>query len=270
MTDVGEAVLNAEVVRRVDFTDELFVLGVKLRDKPLAPFEAGQYATLGLPREVAGDSPGEGGARPGALLKRPYSIASGGNELECYEFLVTTVPDGQLTPRLHRLNSGDGIWMDGRIRGTFRAAQDCADTDVVMIATGTGLAPFRSMLRSYPLGQRWRRLALIHGVRQVKDAVYGDELGDLARTHAAMRYIPAVSRETPTGLAGAVAGRVQAALDPSEAPARLGFPLDPTCVRVLLCGSPAMIADIKTLLAPLGFGTGRRDAPGGIFSEKYW
>lgn len=263
MGDANAAVFNAEVVRRHDFTEDLFVVGVRLREQALAAFEAGQYATLGL----LGDAPAGGQAK---LIKRPYSIASGGNELDCYEFLITTVPDGQLTPRLHRARVGDPIWMDPKVRGKFFAAADHPDSDVIMIATGTGLAPFRAMWRSFPMGQRWRRLALIHGVRQVKDAVYGEEIRALLKGDANVRYVAAVSREAPDAIPGAVAGRVQAALDAKHAEERLGFPLDPERVRVMLCGSPAMIQDIKDLLAPHGFTAGHHDAPGAIFSEKYW
>ncbi len=192
MGDASASVFNAEIVRRQDFTEDLFVLGVRLRDQPLASFEAGQYATLGL----LGDAPPGGNAK---LIKRPYSIASGGNETDCYEFLITTVPDGQLTPRLHRARVGEPIWMDPKVRGKFFAASNCPDSDVIMIATGTGLAPFRAMWRSFPMGQRWKRLAIIHGVRQVKDAVYGEEIAAL-RKDSNVRYVAAVSRETPTNL----------------------------------------------------------------------
>ena len=279
MADTGAELLNAEVVQRIDFTEDLFVLGVRLASQPLAAFKAGQYATLGLPRldaaaAVAPTAPAGGVApapprRPG-LVKRAYSIASGGDETDCYEFLITVVPDGQLTPRLHRLRRGERIWMDPRVRGTFTLADGGAESDVLMLGTGTGLAPFRAMLRSNAMGQRWRRLAIVHGVRQMKDLVYADELLELVRRHASFRYVAAVSREAPTGLPHAVAGRVQAALEPAQAEQRLGFPLDPRSVRVLLCGSPAMINDIKELLAPLGFAASHHDAPGGIFSEKYW
>jgi ferredoxin--NADP+ reductase len=137
-----------------------------------------------------------------------------------------------------------------------------------MVATGTGLAPYLSMLRTHRAAPPWRRCVLVHGVRHAADLAYDAELRARAVEDPRFRYAPVASRD-PGDWPG-LRGHVQVALEPERFQSLAGFPLDPASCEVLLCGNPAMIGSVRELLAPRGFESGTAAAPGNLHYEKYW
>jgi len=258
---VPEPVLNAVVSHREDLTDRLAIVRVEPRGWALPPFEPGQWATLGLPDP-------EGAGR---FLKRVYSIASAPG-LPYLEFYIQLVKEGEFTTRLWHLHEGDPLWVAPNIAGFFTCEPVPAGCDVALIATGTGLAPFVSMLRhAERTGSRpWRRCVVAHGARNVAELGYRDELTALAAQGNGLVYVPLVTREPPDGGWTGRRGRVQALFEGDTWARVVGAPLDPTCWHVFLCGNPEMIDDLDQRLKARGFNHHRRTAPGNLHFERYW
>lgn len=266
---MGEAPFNATVVARRDLNPRLCILRVR-PDGALPAFEPGQHILLGLPREGQDGLHPDSGGRRARLLRRAYSIASANRGEEALEFFVVRIEHGRLTPRLWPLEIGGRLWVADRAQGELTLAATPPDRDLVLVATGTGIAPFISMLRSYRGAGRWRRFTLIHGVREVSDLGYREELEAAQRDNPSVRYLPVVSR-APEGQAwNGLRGRVQQVLDPQRFLQQAGAPLDPGQCTVFLCGNPAMIRDVEALLRPLGFRRGDARCPGNLHYERYW
>jgi ferredoxin--NADP+ reductase len=200
------------------------------------------------------------------LIKRAYSIGSSPEHKEYLELYIALVPDGGLTPRLANLQRGDRLFVSPKITGTFTLKNIPEDNSatIVMVATGTGLAPFMSMLRTKSSWHPQRSFALIHGVRFEKDLAYRDELMKLEESSGKLRYFPVVSRETPYS-GGTIKGRVLTVFE------RQLLTLNPSSDHVLLCGNPAMIEDAQNYLEPLGFSVySKKNPTGNLHLEKYW
>ena len=189
--------LNATVLARRDLTERLAVVRVAPRDWELPDFLPGQCATLGLP-----DPDG-----PGKFLRRVYSVASapGAGHLEFY---IQLVREGQFTTRLWHQEEGDPIFLSPRLVGRFTLAEVPDDADLLFLGTGTGLAPFLSMLRAFRGSGRWRRCAVVHGARTQAELGYRAELTHWCAEERELTYIPTLTRETPSAWDGAC-GRVQ-------------------------------------------------------------
>ena len=262
--------LNATLLDRHDLTERLAIFRVRPKSSLLPPFLPGQFFRLGLPRNAAPcntrGTPDHTG-RP-RITRRAYSVASPPHVREWAEFLVVLVEDGKLTPQLWHVMPGQSLWMDRQASGTFTLELTPPDRDLVMVATGTGIAPFMSMLRTYAGQQRWRRFVLIHGVRQVAELAYRAEIEAITRQDASVVYVPVTSREEPPPCG--VRGRVQAALDPDRYEKLTGASLDPTCCEAFLCGNPRMIDDVGRLLATRGFTLDRPGRRGNAHFERYW
>jgi ferredoxin/flavodoxin---NADP+ reductase len=263
---------NATLIERHDLNSTLSIVRVRPDSGRVPDFAPGQFITLGLPRprppEVATLRPLRPGRTP--MTKRAYSISSPPHETESYELFVVLVTAGKLTPKLWTLNVGDRLWMDDQAKGEFTLAGVPDDRDLVMVSTGTGVAPFMSMLRTYRDQRRWRRLVMINGVRHPDDFGYRAELERICRQDSTIRYIPIVSRGSDDAAWPGLRGRVQTALDDAVYRAQVGTPLEPDRCHVFLCGNPAMIDDVEKLLQQRGFRTHTREAPGDIHLERYW
>lgn len=230
---------------------------VEPRGWTLPHFEPGQWATLGLP-----DPEGEG-----RFLRRVYSIASAPDQPHL-EFYIQLVKEGEFTTRLWHLHPGDALWVAPNIAGFFTLEPVPAGADLALFSTGTGLAPFVSMLRHFPAG-RWRRCVVAHGARCVAELGYRDELTALAERGEVV-YLPLVTREPEgSGWTGR-RGRVQSLLEGDAWEQAVGAPLDPACWHVFLCGNPEMIDDIDARLKARGFTHHRRSTPGNLHFERYW
>jgi ferredoxin--NADP+ reductase len=139
-----------------------------------------------------------------------------------------------------------------------------------MVSTGTGVAPFMSMLRTYRGQNRWRRFVLINGVRVAADLGYRAELEQITREDPTVIYVPLATREPEGGSWTGLRGRVQTALEPATYQRLAGAPLDPAHCHVFLCGNPQMIDDVELLLGQRGFVTDSRTGRGNVHFERYW
>ena len=161
-----EPALNAVVALRTEISPWLIILRVVPDGWELPAFSPGQFAVLGLPGAAprcAMSEPEEPASDPSKLIRRAYSVASSSATSEYMEFYVALVTSGALTPRLFALNIGDRVWLGTKITGMFTFDQVPEDQNVVMIATGTGLAPYMSMLTTHLTCGAPRRFAVLHG-----------------------------------------------------------------------------------------------------------
>jgi ferredoxin--NADP+ reductase len=266
--------LNAVVAQRIEVAPGLVVLRVVPDGWELPPFEPGQFAVLGLPgcapRYPMSDAE-EVARRPDVLIRRSYSIASSSVATEYVEFYITLVRSGALTPRLFALQPGDRLWMSAKSSGLFTLDKVPADRHVALIATGTGLAPYMSMLRTYLTAGTERRFAVLHGARHSWDLGYRSELSTLRRVCPNFTYLPIVSRpaEELVEWRGAT-GHVQELWDHGDLEAAWGFPPTPETTHVFLCGNPAMIESMSEQLAVEGFREHSKKQPGEVHVERYW
>lgn len=264
---------NATLIARHDLTDDLAVFRVK-PDGDLFSFRAGQYAVIGLPAAAArlrSADPDEGSFRNGAkLIRRPYSIASSSRINEYVEFYVTLVRSGALTPRLWRLRRGDRLWLGPQAKGHFTLDDVPPDTNLVLVGTGTGLAPYMSMIRDHHRCNQGRRFVIVHGARYVRELGYRDELDALDRDCRTLRYVPTVSRPAREDGWNGHIGRVQSVLNDGTIEGALGQALSPDTAHVFVSGNPEMVGDVQALLLERGYTLHSSHSPGALHVEKYW
>jgi ferredoxin--NADP+ reductase len=243
--------IETKIAHRRDWAPGLMSLELEARAETFVP---GQFINLGLDL---------GGSR----LKRSYSLASApGQPCEVY---LSLVPEGGLTPALFERRQGDALWLDDRALGFFTLDHIPAAERAWLVATGTGLGPFLSMLRSPTIWQRFSRIVLVHGVRYVSHLGYADELARLVAEHPGqLDYVAAVTREAAPP--GVLSGRLPALLASGELERRLDLELDRARDHVLLCGNPAMITEVQALLGTRGLDKHRPRKPGHVTIESYW
>jgi ferredoxin--NADP+ reductase len=222
-------------------------------------FDNGQFVMIGLMVN-------------GKPLMRAYSIASANWE-EHLEFFSIKVPDGPLTSRLQHIRPGDEVMLSRKPTGTLLISDVHAGRNLYLLATGTGLAPFLSIIKDPETYERYECVVLMHGVRNSEDLAYRDYLeremprheflGDPIRKK--LRYYPAVSREPFKH-----AGRITTLFDDGRVQADLGIEaLDPAHDRAMICGSPQMLADFRQILDRRGFKAAPRiGTPGEYVFER--
>ncbi|HZU65222.1 MAG TPA: ferredoxin--NADP reductase [Novosphingobium sp.] len=252
------AVLTAQTVLAVRHWNER-LFSFSLSRPPSFRFRSGEFVMLGLP--------GEG--RP---LLRAYSIASPAYA-DALEFLSIKVPDGPLTSQLQRMAVGDALYLGRKPTGTLVADALLPGSRLFLFATGTGLAPFLSIIRDPDIYDRFGQIILVHSVRQVSDLAYRQELeshlaADPLVSDAALlqfTYLPTVTQE-----AFRTEGRIGTLVEDGRLFAGVAGPrrLDPATDRLMLCGSMAMIRDFTQQLQALGFAEGANARPGHFVIER--
>jgi ferredoxin--NADP+ reductase len=251
------AFLEEKVLSVHHWTDRLFSF-TTTRDQALR-FSNGHFTMIGL----RGDN--------GKPLLRAYSIASANYE-EHLEFLSIKVPDGPLTSKLQHIQVGDTIVVGRKPTGTLLIDYLTPAKRLYLIGTGTGLAPFMSIIRDPETYERFEQVVLLHGVREVKELAYhyyitqelpqNEFLGEMVSNQ--LLYYPTVTRE-----AFEHQGRVTELLENGTISSDLGIPsLNPTEDRVMICGSPEMLRDLKALCEKLGFVEGNTSIPGQFVIER--
>ena len=249
--------LNQEKVLAVrHWTDTLFSF-TATRD-PSFRFINGQFTMIGI--EVNG--------RP---LVRAYSMASANYE-DSLEFFSIKVQDGPLTSRLQHLREGDQILVGRKATGTLIMDNLLPGETLYLLSTGTGLAPFASILKDPETYERFERIVLVHGCRQVAELAYGEALmrelpqneyfGELVSEK--LIYYPTVTREPFRNR-----GRITDLITSGTLFKDLGLrPLDLAADRLMLCGSPPMLADLRAVLDERGLVEGTHSTPGHYVIEK--
>jgi ferredoxin--NADP+ reductase len=243
--------LEARVIENRHWTPALFSLRLA---GPMPPFEAGQFVRLAL------DTDGERVARPFSFVNPPGELP--------LEFYGVIVPGGPLSPRLACLQPGDSLMLAPNPSGFLVLSEVPAAEELWLVATGTGIAPFLSILRSATPWARYARVVLVHAVRRANELVYRDLIDGFSRRHGdRFRCVSFVSREAA---AGALAGRIPAAIADGRLEAAAGCPIAPERSQFMLCGNPDMVRDATAALAARGLRKHRRRAPGQITVENYW
>jgi ferredoxin/flavodoxin---NADP+ reductase len=265
---------NATLVARSDHAPGLATFYVR-PDTPFEPFTSGQYVTLGLlgsePRKH-GSPPEYHEVNPEKLVQRAYSIAAAGYEIDELEFMISLVDNGSLTPRMWELVPGDRLAVGKKIVGSF-TLEEMQTRTAVMVGTGSGLAPFISMLRQNLTRKIDVQFVLLHGAPRRSELAYLTEFRALEKACPNFTYIPAISRPQldPAGWRG-MTGRLTQffAKNGSLLTEMAGVDLDPTKADVYLCGNPNMINDIHGVLEPLGYTKHTKSKPGALHIEEYW
>ena len=265
---------NAVVAQRIEVSPGLIIMRVVPEGWELPDFESGQFSVLGLP----GSAPRcdvcdaeEQERNPEKLVKRAYSIASSSVAKEFMEFYVSLVPSGALTPRLFALKAGDQVWLSPKATGLFTLDEVPVDQNVVFISTGTGLAPYMSMLRSHLTCGSERRYAVLHGARHSWDLGYRSELMTLRRMCSNFIYLPSISRPTEEAAHwGGETGYVQELGGNEKLEQGWGLAPTPETTHVFLCGNPSMIEDMVARLEAQGYSEHSRRQPGQVHVERYW
>ena len=242
--------IEATVSENRHWTEALFTLRVE--GAPLS-FEAGQFVRIAL------DIDGQRVARPFSMVNAP-----GDPVLEFYGIVV---PEGPLSPRLARLAPGERLYVAANPAG-FLVLSELPDAQTLwLLSTGTGIAPFISMLRSGTAWQRFRDVVLVHAVRHGRELVYQEDLHKTRMSHSRFTYIKVVSRED---LPGALRGRIPALVRDGQLEAAAGLKLAPETSQVMLCGNPDMLKDTTAVLIGRGMRKNRRRTPGHITVESFW
>lgn len=273
---MDEPVLNAIVTLHNEVSPWLMILQVVPDGWELPDYVPGHFTALGLPGSAtrcALAEPEISPADPEKLIKRVYCIASSPANREFLEFYIALVPGGALSPRLFNLNIGDRIWLSPKVNGkfTYDDSQVPEGANLVLMATGSGLAPFISMLSTYLSSQPKRQVAIIHGARHSWDLGYRSILMTMQHLRSNVTYIPVISRpdKEPVPWNGA-SGYVQNVWKSGAIEKVWGFKPNPDNTHVFMCGSPQMSEEMLEILSQEGFKEDRKNEPGQVHVEKYW
>jgi ferredoxin--NADP+ reductase len=241
------------------WTDSLFSFRTT-RDRGYR-FVPGQFARLGVKNDENGE-----------IVWRAYSIASAAHD-EHLEFFSVVVPNGAFTSRLSRLKEGDPLYVERKSYGFLTTDRFEAGRDLWMLATGTGLAPFLSILHDFETWEKYDNLVLVQSVRTQPELAYEDLIQSFDKSEYyaefahKLRYARIVTREP---VPGTLRERVTKLLANGVLEENIGVKLDHDRSRIMLCGNPEMVEDSRTLLLDRGFRVSRRGDPGHLAAENYW
>lgn len=244
--------VNGKVIKVERWTDGLFSIIV---NAPVDTFTAGQYAKLAL--DVGGER-----------VQRAYSYVNAPSNPNL-EFYLVTVPEGKLSPSLSRLEPGSDILVTKEAAGFF-VLDEVPDCETLwMLATGTAIGPYLSILEEGIGLERFKNLVLVHAARYANDLSYLPRMQQLVQHYnGKLRIQSVVSRENAPGT---LTGRVPALIADGQLEAAVGLPIDAETCHVMLCGNPQMVRDTQqTLKESRGMRKHLRRKPGHITSEHYW
>lgn len=244
--------VNARVEKVTNWTDSLFSIIVTA---PIDPFTAGQYAKLAL--EINGER-----------VVRAYSYVNAPRNKNL-EFYLVLVPGGKLSPSLYALEPGDEVLITQDAQGFF-VIDEVPDCDTLwMVATGTAIGPFLSILEEGEGLTRFKDIVLVHAVRYAQDLSYLPQMQQLQqRFNGKLKIQTVVSREDA---AGSLTGRVPALIESGQLEAATGLTIDAERSHIMICGNPEMVKDTQQLLKDTrGMRKHFRRKPGHITSEQYW
>ena len=261
-----------EVLSKTPITPNLFCF---ITTRPSGfRFDAGQFVRLGMAADelkVNQDTP-KTGISP--RIFRPYSVVSSPYD-EHLEFFSVVVPDGAFTSQLQHLQVGDRLYLNPEPFGylTLARFQEPSPQDLWLLATGTGLAPFVSMLGDLDTWQDYVDIVVAYSVRTQSELTYVDtihrlceQMSALVDTPARLHFVPIVTREQ---VDGCLDERLPVLIANGKLEGSVGLRLNAQSSHVMLCGNPQMVADTKTALQAKGLTMNRRGV-GNIAVENYW
>lgn len=232
-------------------------------------FVPGQFARLGV---VAPDPDNPHNPSGQKIVWRAYSVVSATYD-EHLEFYSVVVPGGEFTSQLTRLQVGDAVYVERASYGFMTRERFEPGADLWLLATGTGLAPYLSLLWEFSTWQDYENIVLVHSVRRADELAYADTIAGFARhdlfaaqAHK-LAYVPVVTREPAPG---ALTQRIPALLASGALEQRVGLPLTLARSRIMMCGNPEAVDQTRQWLQSRGFATSRRGKPGQLALENYW
>lgn len=223
-------------------------------------FTPGHYARLGLSSST------------GEEVWRPYSMVSAAHD-EHLEFIAVLVPDGAFSSALRKLKVGDEIKVEKACFGFLTVDQLAPGRDLWLLASGTGLGPMLSILKDPAVWRDFEHLIIAHSVRTSGELAYRDEINSLrqnpllAAGGAQLTYLPIVTREPG---ASELDSRLTELISNGRLEKAAGRTLKLTDSRLIICGNPELLRDLRQLLGARGFNTNRRGILGQMAFEKYW
>lgn len=258
MTGTAEKFTRQQLLSVQPWSSTLFSL--RCTRDPGFRFRPGQFARLGV-RKASG-----------SIIWRAYSLVSAPHD-EFLEFFSIVVPGGEFTSELSRLQVGDELLVERQPFGFLTLDRFVDGRDLWLLASGTGLAPFLSILQDPEVWQRFARIVLVYSARSRQELSYqaliqGLQQRDYLQDYAGqLVYLPLVTREQ---VPGTLHGRVTTLLANGELERAAGFALEPEQGRVMLCGNPQMIDDCRALLKARDMQLSLTRRPGQVAVENYW
>jgi len=265
--------LNSIVTQVIQVSPAMKIFRIAPDGWDLPEFTPGQFAALALPASAArveDSTPDPEEMAPDKMIKRVYSIASSSKSKQFIEFYITLVRSGVLTPRLFNLQIGDRIELGKKAVGMFTLDEVPADNNIVLIATGTGVAPYVSMLRSNILGESKRKIAVIHGAANSWDLGYSSELMLLQSLSDRFAYLPTIIdvKSEPVKWNGDTRF-VQEMWSAGVVEKAWGITPTPQNTHIFLCGNPKMVQSMFDVLNSQGFVEHKKKEPGQIHVESW-
>ncbi len=259
---------NATLISRINITPRLTLLRVRPDSNDFS-FKPGQYVALGLysssPRIPEATTESNGPSE--TLIRRAYSISSGSSNQSFLEFYISLVSSGELTPRLFALEENARLFIGPKAKGLFTIESVPSESHILMVATGTGLAPFMSMLRSNILNRPSQLITALHGARFTWDLGYRNELEELSYRCSNFQYLPVISEPEKCKNWNGMTGFLPPLLENPKFSETCGFSILPKKTHVFICGNPIMIEQSEKILKAVGFETKGENT--NLHIEKY-
>lgn len=242
--------LQGEITQNKQWNERLFSLRIRVASPP---FKAGQFVRIAL--EIDGE-----------IVARPYSLVNTPAEPEL-EVYFNIVPEGPLTPQLAQLQVGDSVLVAEKASGFLIVDEIPECKHLWLFATGTGVGPFLSILKTEQPWQRFEKVVLAYCVRTQDELTYRDLIHDLQVQHGEqLCFVPLLTREVVTDT---LAVRIPEAISTGSLEARAGINLSAEDSHLMMCGNSDMITEVSSLLEARGMRRHRRREPGHITTEKY-
>lgn len=258
MTVSEEKFTRQRLLEVQTLTPSLFTLRTT-RD-PGFRFTAGQFARLGVRKPS------------GSIVWRAYSMVSAPHD-EFLDFFSIVVPDGEFTSELSRLEPGGELLIDKQAFGFLTLDRFPDGRDLWLLATGTGLAPFLSILQGFEVWQRFERIVLVYSARTESELAYQQLIRELPEREyleglgSKLTYLPVVTREQ---VSGTLNGRITKLIETGELERAADLKLEPEHSRIMLCGNPQMIEDTRQVLKSRDLNLALTRRPGQVAVENYW
>lgn len=245
--------LDAMITKRVNWNDHLFSLRFSCDGFP--DFKAGQFTKIGIEQS------------DGKILSRPYSLVNG-PAAEQMEVIAVPVEEGLLSPKLHQLQSGDSLKVMAPATGFLVLDEVPQSDNIWMLATGTGVGPFLSILAGSEIWEKYQTVVLVYAARKLDDLAYLDTIRQWQQQNPEQfKFVPVVSREKSDWT---LAGRIPNLLADNTIQNAAACQLDSESSQTMLCGNPQMIQDSIIVLEEIGLKKHLRRSPGEISMERYW
>lgn len=258
MTASAEKFTRQTLLDVTPLTPSLFTLRTT-RD-PGFRFTAGQFVRLGVTKA------------DGSTVWRAYSVVSSPFD-EFLEFFSIVVPGGEFTSELNRLREGDTLMVEKQATGYLTLDRFNDGRDLWMLSTGTGVAPFLSILQDFEVWEKFERIILVYSVREAKELAYQEMIAELTQREYFAEYahkfqfIATVTREEHPD---ALHGRITTLIENGELEKAAGVELSPEHSRVMICGNPQMIEDTRAVLKTRDMRLALTRKPGQVAVENYW